>query len=144
MTELELLRKLVTSQEREIAALKKENQNLKVKLMSKPKKLRNAKTSKYKGVSFDRTHNVFRAQIFIAGKVRPLGTFPPTDQGEIAASEAYRNAKANKANLEKKYKSKDRHKQVELTEREQRLLDHEYLEKTKPEVMPEAKDAFGF
>jgi len=68
------------------------------------------KSSQFKGVSYDRTHNCWRAQMRIYGKVRPLGTFPYTEQGEKDAAKAYRDAKEKKHELEKYYHALDEKK----------------------------------
>jgi len=100
--QMELLQDLCLRQRDEIEALKK--------LLPKTKTRRSGRTSQFKGVSFDRMHNVWRVQMRIAGKVRPLGTFAPTPEGEREAAEAYNKAVADKEKLQAMYEAKDEQK----------------------------------
>lgn len=50
------------------------------------------KTSKYTGVYFDARRQKWQAAIFVNGKRKWLGRFPPTDEGEALAANAVNDA----------------------------------------------------
>jgi hypothetical protein len=46
-------------------------------------------SSKYKGVSWYKPHDKWRASILVNGKAKHLGYFPGTPEGEIQAAKCY-------------------------------------------------------